>query len=114
MRWLVLFFMLVSSFAQAATFYVKPTASGSGNGSDWTNALGAAFTPARGNVYYLADGSYGARTYTVANSGTSTITLKKATVADHGTSTGWSDALGDGQADFGYFHLQTDYWIYRW
>ena len=31
---------------------------------------------------------------------TSVITIKKATVSDHGTPTGWSDTYGDGQAVF--------------
>ena len=92
------------------TFYVKPTATGSGSGADWTNAMGSTFTPVRGNTYYLADGAYGAKTFNTAVSGTTLITLKKATVADHGTNTGWTDALGDGQATFSGIVFSTGFW----
>lgn len=81
--------------------YVKAAATGSGTGADWTNAAGKPTSPVRNKVYCFADGSYGAMapTYPAVLS-TTLITFKKATVADHGTSTGWSDALGDGVADF--------------
>lgn len=101
-----------ASQSQAATYYVKPVASGAANGTSWTDAFGAAFTPARNNVYYIADGNYGARTWATVNSGTSTITIRKATVADHGTSAGWSDSLGDGEAVWGAWIVPTDYWVF--
>lgn len=94
-----------------STLYVKPVASGTGDGSDWTNAMGASFTPGRGNIYYLADGSYGAKAWSTENSGATLITIKKATVADHGTSTGWSDTLGDGEALFDSWTHDSDYWL---
>jgi hypothetical protein len=68
--------------------------------------------PVRGSTYYIADGSYGAKTWATANAGTAAITIKKATVADHGTSTGWSDALGDGEALWGAWVVSTDYWMF--
>lgn len=99
---LALFFVLcVVSSGSAANHYVRPGAGGSNNGNDWTNAYTAipgALT--RGDTYYLADGTYGAYDFDDANSGTTRITIKKATVADHGVGTGWSDAYGDGEAVF--------------
>lgn len=85
--------------ANAADRYVRPGASGNGSGSDWANAY-TSLPPSlnRGDTYWLADGNYGSRNFNDA--GTATITLKKATPASHGTSTGWSDAYGAGQATF--------------
>jgi hypothetical protein len=85
--------------ADAANRYVRQGATGNGSGSDWTNAYTTLPTPlVRGDTYYIADGTYGGYTFNVA--GTNTITIKKATVADHGTEIGWSNAYGDGQAIF--------------
>src|SRR5206468_2375103 len=44
--------------------------------------------------------SYGSHIFSTPVSGTSVITIKKATVADHGTNTGWNDAFASGQASF--------------
>jgi hypothetical protein len=99
--------------AQAAIRYVRPGATGNGNGSDWTNAYPA--LPAslvRGDTYYLADGNYGQRTFADANSGTAEITVKKATETDHGTSVGWSASHGDGQAVFTGWNVHTDYYVF--
>jgi hypothetical protein len=98
----------------AANKYVRPGASGSQSGDDWTNAytnLPSALT--RGTIYYLADGTYpGQQRWNTANSGTSTIEFRKATASDHGTETGWSSTYGDGQALFnGYLEFCNDYWI---
>jgi hypothetical protein len=97
--------------ANAANYYVR--AGASGNGSDWSSAapsLPSALN--RGDVYYIADGAYAGRTFGTAVSGTTPITIKKATVADHGTSVGWSDAYGDGQATFSSgFVFTSSYWV---
>lgn len=92
---------------------IRSGASGTGSGDDWTNAYpsfsAASFT--RGNTYYVADGAYSGVTLSTAVSGTTVITIKKATIADHGTSTGWSDTFGDGQAEFSSgFTFSTSYW----
>lgn len=61
-------------------------------------------TLCRGATYYIADGTYPA--YTFDDSGSSTITIKKALAApyDHGTETGWNPAtMGSGQGTFGSF-----------
>lgn len=93
--------------AMAAEYYVRADAAGSNNGSDWTNAYTA--LPATldrgdsGSTYYIADGNYEGYVFdttNAANDGTKVITIKKATVAAHGTETGWSDTYGDGQAIF--------------
>ena len=104
---------MLPAFASAANIYVRPGATGANNGADWTNAYTALpSTLVRGNTYYIAAGSYAGRTFSTAASGTSAITIKKATVADHGTSTGWSDAYGTGQAAFtGGLSFSTPYWV---
>ncbi|MEK6775190.1 MAG: hypothetical protein AABY64_14715 [Bdellovibrionota bacterium] len=74
----------------AANHYVLAGASGSANGSDWTNAFKT--LPAnliRGDTYYIGVGSYPAYTFDDAHSGTLVITIKKATLGDHGTEVGW-------------------------
>jgi hypothetical protein len=64
----------------------------------------------RGDTYYIADGTYGGYTFDDADSGSTWIYIKKATVSAHGTSTGWSDTYGDGTATFtGQFLIRTNY-----
>lgn len=97
--------LLLSCFQlKAATNYLRAGASGVG-GTNWTHAytnwtqLETAL--ARGDVGYVADGGYTNASPVIFNtpaSGTSLITVKKATVADHGTAVGWLDTYGDGQA----------------
>lgn len=98
-----------------ANKYLRAGASGSANGNDWTNAyttLAALESGlARGDTGYVADGAYAGATFNTAASGTTLITIKKATVADHGTSTGWDDTYGDGQATFSsQFSFGSNYW----
>ena len=99
--------------ANAANRFVRSGASGAQDGSDWNNAYSSLpATLNRGDVYYIAAGSYPGRTFGTTTSGTTPITIKKATVADHGTSTGWSDTYGVGQASFsGGFIFTSSYWI---
>jgi hypothetical protein len=81
--------------------YVRQGAAGAGTGLSWTDAyttLPATLT--RGLTYYIADGSYASYFFDDAQSGTTLITIKKATVSDHGTNTGWVSTYGDGQAVF--------------
>ena len=87
------------TFAQTA--YVRAGATGTGSGTDWTNAYGTLPDPlVRGTTYYVADGSYAAYTFNDAASGTTAITVVKATAADHGTGTGWLATYGDGASTF--------------
>lgn len=108
--------MLIAGQAMAANHYVRDGASG--DGSDWTNACDdfagscAVASLVRGDTYYVADGSYAARTFNRAASSNLVITIKKATVADHGTSTGWDNAYGDGQAIFASpLTFSSDDWV---
>ena len=105
-----LFFHSIS--AEAANQYVRAGAAGLNNGTDWTNAYASLpATLVRGDTYYIADGSYGSRTFNTAASGMMLITIKKATVTDHGTSAGWNDTFGDGQAVFGKLTFSSPYWL---
>ncbi|MFH0853158.1 MAG: fibronectin type III domain-containing protein, partial [bacterium] len=92
-----------SATTQADTpkHYVRSGATGANNGTDWTNAwTSLPATLQRDHTYYIADGSYGGYTFDDAADGSKYIYIKKATVASHGTETGWSSSYGDGQATF--------------
>jgi hypothetical protein len=103
---------LLPSFADAANQYVRIGATGLNNGSDWANAYTKLPTTLnRGDTYYLAGGSYGAYVFSTANSGTTPITVKKATAGDHGTNTGWTTAYGDSQATFSSWTFNSGYWV---
>ena len=100
--------------AQAAGdyHYVRAGAAGLNNGSDWTNAWTS--LPAvlvRGDIYYIADGTYGAYVFNDAVSGELYITIKKAIESDHGTDAGWNSSYGDGQAAF--TASSGDIWEFR-
>ena len=92
----LLFFVVLATLpispSLAANHYVRSGASGSANGSDWTNAYAALPSSLiRGDVYYVAGGTYSGRTLNTPVSGTSVITIKGATFSDHGTDAGWSN-----------------------
>lgn len=98
----------IPGLADAAVHYVR--AGATGNGSDWANASGQ--LPAslvRGDTYYIAAGSYGRHTFNDAVSGSAFIYIRKATAADHGTSTGWNTSYA-GTATFGGFTFNTGYY----
>jgi hypothetical protein len=104
---------VLPAIADAADQYVRPGATGRNDGTDWTNAYTALpATLKRGDVYYLADGSYGSYVFSTPNSGSTPITIKKATEADHGTPTGWTSTYGDGQAVFTNWRIYTDYYVF--
>lgn len=112
----MLFLSTVS--VEAANHYIRSGASGTGNGSDWTNACTdftgscAVGSLVRGDTYYVADGAYASRTFNKAANGNLVITIKKATVADHGTETGWVNTYGEGQAVFNSIvTFSTDDWV---
>lgn len=109
-----LLFLFLSSQSFAANHYILE--GGAGDGSNWSSPwddLPATLT--RGDTYYIGDGTYAAYTFDDAASETDVITIKKATVADHGTDTGWSDAYGDGEAVFSSsgttWTITTDYYV---
>lgn len=110
-------FLIAGSFfapvCWAANVYVR--AGGGGNGSDWANA--APRLPAtlvRGNTYYVACGTYPSYRFETPVSGTILITVKRATVADHGTDVGWQDSFGSGcQAVFsGQMVFASSNWVF--
>lgn len=115
----LLVFLASSISAAAANHYVRAGATGNGSGLDWANACTdftgpcAVSSLVRGDTYYITSGTYaGSRTWNRANSGTLPITIKRATVADHGTDTGWSASF-DGQVIWGYGHtVSTGYWVF--
>jgi hypothetical protein len=105
-RFLLSFFLIllfaIPSFA--ANKHIRVGASGTGSGDDWTNAYAsfAAATAAgysRSNTYYVAGGTYSENpTIACTIDGTNWLVVKKATVADHGSATGWNDSYGTDQA----------------
>lgn len=102
--------------AWPAAHYVRSGASGLATGMNWRDAwtdLPAVFV--RGDVYYVAAGIYGRHVLNTPTSGSTYIFIRKATVGDHGTASGWVDAYGAGQAVFQtasgvLFSVETDYW----
>jgi hypothetical protein len=104
---------------QAANHYVTSTGAGVRDGSSWSNACDGftgACNPAllvRGDTYIVADGDYiadGVLLFSTRASGTTRITIQKATVADHGSSIGWADDMGDDQASFDAVAFDSPYW----
>ena len=106
-------------------YYVRDGATGNNDGSDWENAftylpnhIGAndyAYTDLeRGATYYIASGDYTDVTFYFADdtAGSQYITIKKATVQEHGTDVGWQDSYENGQAIFGPFIVGTSYYIF--
>ncbi|MGZ3770947.1 MAG: hypothetical protein ACXVCP_15065 [Bdellovibrio sp.] len=82
-----------STDSLAALHYIRSGASGT-SCADWganaCNALPA--TLIRGDTYYIAGGSYAGRTFDTPVAGSSIITIKGATVAEHGSDTGWTNS----------------------
>lgn len=97
--------------------YMDAAAVGTGTGATWANAWTtlseAESEVTRGQTVCVADGSYGGATFNLAASGSTTVAFIKATAGDHGSDTGWSAGMGDGQAVFGELNLQTDYWAFN-
>jgi len=94
--------LILTCTAVAADHYTLPAGSGNFSGTDWSNAC-KGFTGtcawasmARGDTFYVGgNGHYAAAgTVSVPTSGTSLITIKGATASDHGTSVGWTTAMG--------------------
>ena len=114
--------ILIPSIVFGANIYVRD--GGSANGSDgrngdWNTAncydqvTSAEAVAQRGDVIYVADGSYNSVTFNVSTSGTTLITVKKATDSgDHGTETGWVSTYGDGQATINRpLTISSGYWV---
>lgn len=114
-------FVLISALtipAVAANHYVLQGATGTGTGADWTNACVdftgscAVASLVRGDTYYVGVGTYVAKTWNTADSGTLVITIKKAIVADHGTATGWNDTFAAQAVFTNRNDVETDYWTF--
>ncbi|MFA4941285.1 MAG: choice-of-anchor Q domain-containing protein [Patescibacteria group bacterium] len=111
----------VAPVATGNIHYIRSGATGNNSGNDWLNAFAALPNELqRGHAYYIADGSYGSYDFNDPVSGTEYITIKKATLVDHGTDTGWNSGYGDGVAEFSgsipsygsILSFSTDYWIF--
>ena len=128
MKYLALIFAL-SLPAFAANHYICPGATGTHSGAEWTDAytgIGSAtgnINPAsmtRGDTYYVANGQVtlaaSTTNFSTADSGTSLITIQKATDANNGTSTGWTNGgtgtCNSSQALFGPMNFSSDYWTW--
>jgi hypothetical protein len=120
----ILFLTLcVPAYAADQILYVRDcdgdSSCGTGAGTSWTNpydtldsAESAVDRASYDAVYiYVADGSYAATTFNASASGTKMVYIKKATVAEHGTATGWDNSYGDGQATInGQVNFASNYW----
>lgn len=97
---------------EAANYYVRAGAAGRNDGSDWNHAWTTMpETLERGATYYIADGVYSSYTFNDAELGGEYITVKKASVREHGTDVGWDPVYGDGTAEFSPLSITTGYWI---
>jgi hypothetical protein len=97
-----------ATFAEAQVYYVRQGAAGTG--TDWANAYSSLpATLVRGATYFLAAGTYGGYTFDDAVSGTTPITVRKATADDHGTDTGWQPAFADPARFTGTLHIRTSH-----
>jgi hypothetical protein len=113
--------LLMPQTAFGANHYVRTGATGSGTGADWTNACTdftgscAVASLVRGDTYYVSAGTYVGRNFNTPTSASLVITIQRATIADHGTGTGWSDAF-DAQVTWSYscdgcFGFSTSHWV---
>lgn len=108
-------FCLLASPVFATVLHVRQGGSGS-MCQDWTTTNVCANIPTgslvRGDVVLVANGTgYTTNVLSTAESGSVLITIRKATIASHDTSTGWLDSYGDGSAEWASdIVFQSDYW----
>ncbi len=108
--------ILAPATARAASHYIRSSASGT-TCADWgANACKALPSSlVRGDTYYIAGGTYAGRTFSTPTSGALVITIKGATAADHGTSTGWSNSYSVESAQATWTSelvFATSYWVF--
>lgn len=111
---ILLTFLFISIPAFSANHYILD--GGSGDGSAWNNALDTLpGTFVRGDTYYVGDGTYtGSYTLDTSESGSTFITIQKATVSSHGDETGWDNTYGDGVAVFSAaISFDTGFWNFN-
>ena len=102
-----------AALCDATCHFVRADAAGRRDGSDWTHAwteLPASLE--RGHAYYVADGDYPAYAFDDAPSGSLVISVRKATLADHGNDVGWQASFGDGRAAFGPLVFSQPYYLF--
>ncbi len=109
-------FILCPTFLWAATIYVSPTGAGSKTGSDWNNAYqGLPSSMVRGNTYVITGGSYSAKSFSDAQSGSTVITIRKASSLPQYRDdliAGWNSNYERDQAVFtGQSTFNTGYYI---
>jgi hypothetical protein len=93
--------VLLSGISKADCHVVLPEGSGDLSGSDWNNALaGLPSSLVRGDIYYLAGGSYDRHTFNDPDNGDQLIEIRAATGGDHCSSIGWDSSTMVGQATF--------------
>jgi hypothetical protein len=96
MRKLLLFIILLIPMPVLATnHYFLASATGSNNGTSWTNAWTTLtdHTWVRGDTYYLGAGTYTGNLIVTNSDNGTWLYIKKATIADHGIETGWDNAF---------------------
>lgn len=112
---IVIVCLLCASLSHAANYYVRSGGS-SAACTAWTNACPQLTTAvgvaSRGDTIYVGGGTYNGGTFNTAASGTSVITIKRATIDEHGTDTGWSDSYANGTALFGSLTFSSQYWVF--
>lgn len=123
----ILVALALSLPALATNHYILPSpGTGTHAGTDWNNACSgfsgncSGSSMVRGDTYFVGSGSYSSlTTLSTADSGTSVITILGATVANHGTATGWSSTYSVSTADGGSAAIfsntinpTTDYWVF--
>ena len=92
--------LFTSSMCFAANKYIRAGATGSKNGSDWTNAYPsfASVVWTRGNTYYVAGGTYSEFVDIYkTESGTTPIIIKKANTTDNSGDAGWNASYASNQ-----------------
>ncbi len=98
-----IFFLLITEVG-ATTYYCDPSGAGTGSGVDWKNRCSFnTVTPARGNTYVIAGGSYSNKTYGAAERGKTVITIRKASSLEpyrDDLIAGWSSSYETTQAVF--------------
>ncbi|MFP4017499.1 MAG: immunoglobulin domain-containing protein, partial [Halanaerobiales bacterium] len=83
------------------SFYIREGANGTNDGSDWADAWNVLpETLERGAIYYVASGTYSTYIFDDEEVNEEIITIRKATVNDHGTDEGWNNSYASGQALF--------------
>jgi len=116
---ILLFQAMILQAAYGENLYVRPNGGsyGSEDGSDWGNAFDG-FSDVRwgsgsgalgaGDTLYVAGGNYSqSLNFGASGSGSSRITIKRATAGDHGTNTGWSSSY-DSQVVMNQCYIYTD------